>query len=391
MLKKLTIIVPVYNIDKYLEKCIESLLVQTYENLFVILVDDGSSDTSGRICDDYAFQYGNVTAIHQKNGGPTSARLTGVKAAQSEYITFVDGDDWVAPDFYENILGENSTEVDIISYGYIAYNCKDDYSFCTDKLDEGIYKDESFQKEVIPNMYLDEKTFGWNICPSLWSKIMRKSIVLKELERVQKLKIHYGEDMAVIYPALLHSNSIQIIKQCLYYYRKRPLGEKAPYFQDSLFQQKLYSLYDYMKDQFISYPNLLKQTEKFYMYAIKLQWNDSEDDSIYRKYLFPFDRVKQGSRIVLYGAGKVGQAYKWQIERINYCKVVGWIDRNYEQLSSRQIESVDNINDMVYDVIVIAIASGVTAKYAMKNLEQMGVEKDKFVWDARMEKEYING
>lgn len=99
----ISIIIPVYNCAKYLHKCVDSILAQTYTNLEIILVDDGSTDESVRICDELAQREQRIRVIHQSNGGASAARNTGIKAAKGEYISFIDGDDWVATTFIETL------------------------------------------------------------------------------------------------------------------------------------------------------------------------------------------------------------------------------------------------------------------------------------------------
>lgn len=101
---ELTVVVPVYNVEKYLSKCIESILNQTLTVDEIILVDDGSKDRSGEIAEEYAEKYENIKVIHQKNGGLSSARNTGIDAATKEYIAFVDSDDYIAPTMYEVLM-----------------------------------------------------------------------------------------------------------------------------------------------------------------------------------------------------------------------------------------------------------------------------------------------
>lgn len=100
-----SIIVPVYNIEKYLPKCIESICAQTYRNLEIILVDDGSKDSCPQICDEYALKDSRVCVIHKKNAGLISARKTGIKRAKGEFVLFVDGDDWVSAEMTGAMLG----------------------------------------------------------------------------------------------------------------------------------------------------------------------------------------------------------------------------------------------------------------------------------------------
>ncbi len=110
----ISVIVPVYNVEKYLNECVDSILTQTYKNLEIILVDDGSKDNSPRICDDYAAKYANVKAIHKKNGGASTARNAGIDAAKGEYFMFVDSDDTIHKKMIEhmlNVIIENDVEV----------------------------------------------------------------------------------------------------------------------------------------------------------------------------------------------------------------------------------------------------------------------------------------
>ena len=97
-----TVIVPVYNVENYLQQCIDSIIGQSYKYLEIILVDDGSTDGSGKICDEYANQDNRIKVIHKQNGGLVSARKAGLKEATGKYIAFVDSDDWIDTDMYES-------------------------------------------------------------------------------------------------------------------------------------------------------------------------------------------------------------------------------------------------------------------------------------------------
>lgn len=100
----ISVIVPVYNAEKYIKRCVDSILMQTYENMQVILVDDGSTDTSGALCDMYAKKDFRIMVIHKKNGGLSSARNAGLDIASGKYIGFIDSDDWVEPDMYQSMV-----------------------------------------------------------------------------------------------------------------------------------------------------------------------------------------------------------------------------------------------------------------------------------------------
>ena len=116
-MKLISVIVPVYNTEKYLEKCVMSILNQTYKNLEIILIDDGSTDNSPQICDSLAEKDNRITVIHQPNGGVSSARNTGLDNTHGDYIMFVDSDDYIAPNMIE-FLSENIGDTDIAMCGY---------------------------------------------------------------------------------------------------------------------------------------------------------------------------------------------------------------------------------------------------------------------------------
>lgn len=111
----ISIIVPVYNSLKYLSKCVESILNQTYRDLEIILVDDGSAYLCGKACDEYAGQDSRIRVIHKENGGSTSARKAGLEIADGEFVGFVDGDDWIEPDYYEKMVLAQERQVPISS------------------------------------------------------------------------------------------------------------------------------------------------------------------------------------------------------------------------------------------------------------------------------------
>lgn len=117
----ISIIVPVYNVEKYLPQCVDSLLQQTYPNVEIVLVDDGSPDQSGRICDEYAAKDQRVKVIHQKNQGVSAARNNGMAAASGEWITFVDADDWFDTDACQHLINEAQKQdgCDVVIFSFV--------------------------------------------------------------------------------------------------------------------------------------------------------------------------------------------------------------------------------------------------------------------------------
>ena len=170
-MKKISIIVPIYNIEKYLPRCLDSILAQTYKNLEVILVDDGSVDNSGMIADKYARNDQRIIVIHQVNKGVSAARNAGLDLATGDYIGFVDGDDYIEPDMYEILMRIiDEQQVDIAHCGYqMVYPSRIDYYYNTREKqkmnrEEGVF----------------ELLKGRKIEPGLWNKLY-KAELFKEI------------------------------------------------------------------------------------------------------------------------------------------------------------------------------------------------------------------
>ena len=202
----ISIIVPVYNVEKYLPKCVESLLAQTYSNLEIILVDDGSVDASGQICDTYAAKDSRVRVIHQPNAGVSAARNAGLKAARGEYIGFVDADDWVEPDMYEYLYGliskENAHLAMCNFYTFTDSDCKPVIQISADYA-----------------MYPLTSIFDFPSWIYLWNKLFKKSTLGDQLFNSQ---VSYGEDSSFIFECIKKQGLLSVGNQPKYYYRHNP-------------------------------------------------------------------------------------------------------------------------------------------------------------------------
>lgn len=166
----ISVIVTAYNIKDYLPRCLDSLLRQTYENLEVIVVDDGSTDGTAAICDDYAAKNARISVIHKENGGPSSARNAGVAIAHGEYIGYVDGDDWTEPEMYEHMLAacmEHHAEISICTYRQVG------------KGGEEIYPTGDvavLPREEALEIYISGHP-QYRIYHSVWSKLFRRDVI----------------------------------------------------------------------------------------------------------------------------------------------------------------------------------------------------------------------
>lgn len=208
---KISVIVPVYNVEEYLARCVDSILAQTYENLEVILVDDGATDTSGAICDDFAAKDSRVWVIHKENGGLSSARNAGLEAATGEYIAFADSDDWIEPDAYAHLLGlMEKHQVKLVCGG------RYDVSGKTGQRTVGLCPR---REEVISGEELAGRIFLWDGCDSsACDKLYHRSL----LENFRYPEGKVCEDVPVTYKIVLQADRVAMSDKPFYNYYHRP-------------------------------------------------------------------------------------------------------------------------------------------------------------------------
>lgn len=152
-----SIVVPVYNVEKYFKRCVDSLVNQTLQNIEIILVDDGSLDNSGMLCDEFARNDSRIIVIHKKNGGLSSARNVGLKIAKGKYIGFVDSDDDVELDMYERMSEKlESTNADFVMADYIRVLNNGSSYLKTTNIEGGLYNSEDIRRVIFPQLIMNE-------------------------------------------------------------------------------------------------------------------------------------------------------------------------------------------------------------------------------------------
>lgn len=220
MEQKISIIVPVYNTAEYLEKCIQSILNQTYTNLEIICINDGSTDDSGKILEKFAEQDKRIKLIHKKNEGVAVARNAGLRIATGDWIGFVDSDDYISEDMYEVLMKANiSQEADIVSCGYYFVKNGNCYSAINQKIvPTDCVNTKSFLR------YIYERDVYKAVGGYLWSRLFSRRLLLDE-EQILKVEFPVefkeGEDIVFLAHVLLDSEQSIYVEKPLYYYRQR--------------------------------------------------------------------------------------------------------------------------------------------------------------------------
>lgn len=221
--EKISVIVPIYNVEKYLRKCIKSIINQTYQNLEIILVDDGATDNSGEICEEYAKKDNRIKVIHKVNGGLSDARNAGIEVATGDYIGFVDSDDYIAEDMYQYLLDLlllNQADISICGYELVEENkIQNIKKIIADR------KEIWDSKKAIIELLKQEKVHDY-----AWNKLYKKQLF-------DQVKYPYGrkmEDLGTTYQLFELSNYIVLGNQKKYFYLQR---------EGSIVNQKNFELY----------------------------------------------------------------------------------------------------------------------------------------------------
>ena len=233
----ISVIVPVYNVQEYLVQCVESLVHQTYNNIEILLVDDGSTDDSGLICDKYADEYENIYVYHKTNGGLSSARNYGIDKANGEYLSFIDSDDFVDTDLYRiliNAIIDNSA--DVVIFGFYNYYSKE-------KMVKMNLKENSittyYGLDANLRLYTD-----FSSCNKLYRKGVFDNI------RFPEGKLY--EDARTTYRIAEIINSLIVIPEYIYYYRQRETGIMGTFSTDNYLDRvSVWSeIYEFEKNKF---------------------------------------------------------------------------------------------------------------------------------------------
>lgn len=224
-----SIIIPVYNAEKFLPRCIDSVLGQTLKDIEIILVDDGSIDRSGKLCDNYAKKDGRVKVIHNKNKGPGEARNRGIEAAGGEYIGFVDADDWCESSMFEELFRAAASKADMAFCDYLTDTESGSKEFKTDYNGDHFYSKNEINEKILPYFlgYDSEELAGCKSCfpfadysSYIWLCIYKASVLKENSIAFPSQKIYYNEDNLFNLNFVFHAKNAVHVAKSLYHYRE---------------------------------------------------------------------------------------------------------------------------------------------------------------------------
>lgn len=370
----ISVIVPVFNVEEYISDCIESIQKQTYRNLQIILVDDGSADRSGTLCDKHASLDQRIEVIHKANGGLVSARKAGLAAAKGMYIGFVDGDDFIEPDMYRALMHEmEASKADLVHSGYWEGNTKQ-IPFA-----KAAVEFSTNRKQFLEGVLLGLE--GYAISYSIWSKLFCRELIQKSYGQVPD-NCSYGEDVINHCICILECNKIALLDEAYYHYRVRDgsLSHK----NDVGLLRNIFVLYENLSGilSFYGYYDQDVMNRVIWRELLKhMAWLKLPDFQIATYYYGDVERL-EGKNIVIYGAGRVGRDYYAQISRYMDCRVAAWVDADPSghQYPHIHVDEPDVLSTVDFDIVLIAVQSESVAGEICGQLIKRGIPQDKIHW-----------
>lgn len=372
----ITVVVPIYNVELYLKQCIDSILNQSYNNLEIILVDDGSTDSCPYICDMYAEKDARVKTLHKENGGLVSARKAGVGLATGKYVAYVDGDDWISPDLYQDFYEKGiKYNVDMVcAGGYIKEYLDDSNITIKNNLGNVIYNREDLEKKVFPHFICTNCFYKTDIQVSLCTHIFRRELIYRNQNQVDN-SIRMGEDLLCVSFCLMEAQSVALTDVCGYHYRVSLTSMSQRHFSDE--RVRLEKLYEQYKQKAAENPYgfifLRKINFAFVFLCLISDYGMlmSEKQNI----LFPFSGVQAGSDIIVYGAGAFGKELVRYVAKDTRFHLCLWTDTSYKKYQEQGIEvcAPEQILKVRFDYIVIAVTRESIAKLIKKELANKGI------------------
>lgn len=372
-----SIIVPIYNVEAELRKCVSSILAQTFKDIEVILVDDGSPDNCGTICDEFASKDNRVVVIHKENGGLVNARKSGLEKSTGKFISYVDGDDWIEENFIQNLVDcQKKYDVDIVAAGFSKDigNISDGHA---NVIPSGYYDKQKLIVEVYPKMICAGNYFYFGICSYVWNKLFKKELLWDSQMAVDP-RISVGEDTSVVFSVLLKCNSLYISEDTSYHYYQKAFSMLKS--MDSLEKEKekVGWLNDYLvnslKDAPIEY-NLMGQIERYIDSLRIIRYGETKNTQN------RFFDVAPTDRVAIFNSGIVGQnIYSIYVSK-KIATITGWFDKDsvFYQEQGLNVQSFNEIPNTEFDKIIVANLDEKSIKSALKILHSFGIDSQKII------------
>lgn len=383
MEREISIIVPVYNVERYLPRCIESIRHQTMKDLEILLVDDGSTDASGEICDRYAAADPRIRVLHRPNGGLVSARQAGLRASAGRYVAFADSDDWMEDDMYGSLYEKaRSQDADAVMEG-MKEDVLGDSRERRNLMPEGPYCSEEDAEFFCGRMISCEDFFCAGIQPYLWNKLFRRELAMRHMPGIDP-HIRVGEDAAAVYPMLAMAGRKVVSGECHYHYCIRE-SSMMHSLEDAGKEYGNAALVDKALKGSFERLGILSRVEgqlKRYMACNVLTRAFGAAAGLSAEGLFPFRDVRQGKAVAVYGAGAFGRAVHGYVSGTGAWNLKAWVDADagrYRRLGM-PVRTLEETEIGAEDIVIIAVLRRKTKEAVEEQLTGHGVRRGQIRW-----------
>lgn len=379
--EKISVIVPIYNIQDCIEQCLKSIVSQTYTNLEIILVNDGSTDGSLFVCEKYQRLDDRIIIVNQENQGLVVARKSGLKIATGEYTSFVDGDDYIEPDYYEYLMGQMTDDIDFIQRGYI----REEYGITTEMpIERHKYSNPTKNKKIElidQNLLSRTDSVGW--IPSIWNKLFRTELIKEGYSHVPNTQ-SFGEDIIATLYCIMNSKGFLCDDKVGYHYVQRTASITNQVVDSNI--PRYYGLYESIYQVLVYFdcveelkPGLDKYGIGLFRAHIEKKYHPRRGLGVVQ-YTIPDIKILFSKKVVLYGAGAVGKSFINLLLADDNIEVVAWVDKQFTRTECGIKLSPATLKNLLYDIILIAVNNEESASEIKSELVSMGILPDKIVW-----------
>ena len=383
-MSKVSVIIPVYNVEPYLERCLDSVINQTLEDIELVIVNDGSTDGSAKICETYASKDSRIKYICQENQGVFMARKNGFKEVTSDYVTFIDPDDWVEFDYFQRLYEDIGTCDMVISKSYTLSNGIVVYH---NKLPVGLYDTYEKMDYFIDNMLYSKEYKTEGIHPDIWGSLIKTDIIKECIDDIYtRLDMFQGSE--VMLRAYLKCKAIRISDICGYNYFHREgssCNSIKPWYLRTV--NEFYNSISRVFSKHEKADSLMPQLQAFCSQYLLLtpDFLGFSPNVFNIRYISPFLNTMKDKKVVLYGAGNIGKNYYAQMLKSEELPVI-WVDKQYQKyIRYFHVEPVERLTETEFDYLIIAVLNPDVAAAIKTDLIKMGISEEKILYKTPIE------
>lgn len=380
-----SVIVPVYNTQELLPRCLDSILRQTYSNMELILINDGSTDESLSVCEKFDSGNARIQIINQPNQGIIAAKKAGIKVCKGDYVMFVDSDDWIEPELAEKMV-HAMQEYDC---SLVCTNVYTDFTDCIverrNAILPGIYETDKIAKDLF--YYKDTDCYG--VLPYSVAKLYPRGMLKEVLVNIDD-GIRYAEDKAIVFGFVFRNIKVCFADVMQYHYCVR--NGSVCQSENPNYLVEVTAFYQYAKNLFEKHKEreyLFRQLGKYLLQEARLAVNKrlgltTIEKPIYKPpyELDPSVFLTSKKKVILYGAGKVGADYQKKLEGCANIELCGWVDKNYDKYQDKSfaVKPVKYIQETKYDYILVAVLKRTVFNNIKNELTSIGIDKGTIIW-----------